>query len=82
MIITKEWIDIVCPEHSRTSCDDSNLNNSYGGWTGYYDRETGKREINYPRCARCYLLNNIGFEADNLEFVPEVNVYLNYNVEG
>jgi hypothetical protein len=82
MIINREWIDTVCPEHSRTSCDDDNLNNSCGGWTGYYDRKTGKKEINYPRCSRCYLLNNVGMEIDDLEFIPEVVVYLYYNNKG
>jgi hypothetical protein len=35
MIITKEWVDQVCPVHGRTSCDDHHLNNRYGGIKHY-----------------------------------------------
>jgi hypothetical protein len=78
MVITKEWVDQVCPEHSRTSCNNQNLSNAYGGWTGYYDRKTGKKEIQYPRCTRCYLLDHLGVSVDSLEFRPRVTVFLEY----
>jgi hypothetical protein len=47
----KEFIDFICPEHSRTSCSDDDISN------GFYleeDRETIS-EKNY-RCVRCALL--------------------------
>jgi hypothetical protein len=78
MIITREWVDQVCPNHSRTSCNDENLNNAYGGWTGYYDRKTGKKEIIHPRCNRCYLLDNLGGDSRFLQFEPIVEVRLMY----
>jgi hypothetical protein len=78
MIITKDWVDQFCPDHDRTSCSDDNLSNAHGGWTGYYSRKTGKKEIQYPRCSRCYLLDNIGMNTDDLEFKPYVEVYLRY----
>jgi hypothetical protein len=79
MIITKSWVDLVCPKHERTSCDDQYLANHYGGWNGRYDSYTGKKEIQFPRCARCYLLDNIGTDTESLEFTPEVKVTLLYN---
>jgi len=72
MIITKEVIDILAPKHGRTSCSDENLSNAYGGWTGKYDVDTGRKKIIYPRCNRCYLIDNIGMEMDNIEFKFEL----------
>lgn len=76
--ITKEWIDTHCPNHCRTSCSDDNLNNSYGGWNGLYNRNTGERDINYPRCNRCYLLDNIGMNPNDLEFKITTEIYLEW----
>lgn len=78
MIITREWADQFCPKHDRTSCSDNNISNANGGWTGYYDRKTGKKEIRHPRCVRCYLLDNIGMNIDDLEFNININVQLSY----
>ena len=71
-ILTKEAIDILCPKHGRTSCSDDDLANSYGGWSGRYDPDTGKKSIIWPRCTRCYLLNHIGEDVSKLEFRPDV----------
>jgi hypothetical protein len=35
----------VTPDHSRTSCDDGSLGNSY------------TNDMGYPRCVRCFLLD-------------------------
>jgi hypothetical protein len=43
-----EFVDLFCPEHSRTSCDDQQLQN---GWGSY--REGG------ARCNRCGFLDAI-----------------------
>jgi hypothetical protein len=48
----REFIDFICPEHSRTSCSDDDISN------GFYleeDRETISKE-RYHRCVRCALL--------------------------
>lgn len=68
MTITKEWVDAVFPEHGRTSCSDINLANKFGGWSGKYNPDTGQKEIRYPRCNRCYFLDNIGMKMEDLEF--------------
>jgi hypothetical protein len=78
MIITKEWVDIVTPNHGRTSCDDNNLANSFGGWNGKYNRNTGKKEIDYPRCNRCYLLDHIGENTEDLEFEITPTISLSF----
>ena len=41
-------IDILWPDHDRTSCNDESLNNSYCNDQGF------------PRCHRCYALENRG----------------------
>ena len=54
----KELIDIIAPEHSRTSCSDENIAN------GFYHKavdewEEGYKVISneyYYRCSRCALL--------------------------
>ena len=68
MTLTKEFVDQITPEHGRTSCSDSDLSNSYGGWDGTYDPKTGDKKIRWPRCTRCYLLSNIGEDTENLDF--------------
>lgn len=76
MVITQDWVDTVCPEHGRTSCSDDNLSNRHGGWTGYFSRKTGAKEIRIPRCNRCYLMDNIGMDTDDLEFRIFIDVSL------
>lgn len=70
--ITKKLVDIITPEHDRTSCSDENLANSSGGWFGKYDENTGRKVIHFPRCHRCYLLKHIGKENQDLEFKLEL----------
>jgi len=79
MILSKEIIDHIAPTHGRTSCSDDNLNNSYGGWNGKFDPDTGKKVINFPRCSRCYLMDNIGLDSESLAFKLDIVVYLNWN---
>ena len=78
MKLTKEYIDIICPEHDRTSCSDDNLSNSYGGWYGDYYMDTGEKVIYYPRCDRCYLLANLDSDVEDLEFKIDVSVNLEF----
>jgi hypothetical protein len=74
MKLTREAVDIFRPKHGRTSCDDNNLCNGYGGWTGKYDPDTGRKVIRYPRCNRCYLLEHVGEEIETLDFKPEMTL--------
>lgn len=76
--VTKEWVDIVCPEHGRTSCSDTDLGNVSGGWNGKFDENTGKKVIQYPRCNRCYLLDHLNEKFDDLAFAVEVEVRLEF----
>ncbi len=68
MILTKDAVDAMAPEHERTSCTDEGRENAFGGWSGEYDRHTGNKEIRFPRCVRCYLLDHLGEDTKNLEF--------------
>jgi hypothetical protein len=61
MIITKEIVDFIRPDHCRTSCSDDDLANSWGG-----EIECG--EIVFPRCDRCYFLSHVGEDSTELDF--------------
>lgn len=80
MKLTQEVIDIIAPNHGRTSCSDERIINGYGGWSGKYDRDTGHKEIRVPRCTRCYLLNNLGEDVESLEFRIETHLEWNGDV--
>lgn len=71
MLITEELLEIVCPEHSRTSCSDSNLSN-------YYDSKTGNKDVRWPRYNRCYLMHNLGEDTEDLEFKVSFSVDLEW----
>lgn len=51
-----EFIDIIAPEHGRTSCSDEELNNSF-----YFDEEN--KEQGRSRCIRCSLLEIVKLEG-------------------
>lgn len=77
MIISKDWIDTFVSKHGRTSCSDNNpKGNQFGGWDGTYSSTTGKKNIRYPRCNRCYLLHHIGYNTNEIEFDIEIHVEL------
>lgn len=76
MILTREEIDRIAPTHGRTSCNDDHRINSFGGWEGKYDVDTGKKDIRYPRCNRCYLLDHLDANTDDLDFEVIVDVRL------
>ena len=48
----KEFIDCICPEHSRASCSDINISN------GFYLKEDGETisQKYYHKCVRCAFL--------------------------
>ncbi len=64
-----ELINIICPKHSRNSCNDDNLSN---GWT--LGRAT--EGYNAYRCTRCALL-----QIANDNKTPEYFTENNYNFE-
>ena len=74
MILTQDMIDIIAPEHGRTSCDDSNLANACGGWSGHYNPGNGTKEVIYPRCTRCYLMDHVGEDHLSLDFQIEISL--------
>jgi len=77
MEITLEWINTFVPNHERTSCSDDNPNgNQYGGWDGTFNRESGKKNVRYPRCNRCYLLSHIDEDTKDLDFDVDLSVTL------
>lgn len=66
-----ELINIIAPEHSRTSCSDEDIDN------GFYRKATEEWDKNYtiistkyfPRCSRCALLeleNGRSVDADKV----------------
>jgi hypothetical protein len=80
MILTRDIIDIICPNHGRTSCNDSDPNN------GYYEiKETKFRGIviekNFktaPRCHRCFLLDAEGYDTDLMDItvIPTIELVI------
>ena len=46
-LMAKEFVDIICPTHDRSSCSDEDLQN------GFYSND------HFTRCARCTLLSVI-----------------------
>jgi hypothetical protein len=50
----REFIDLLWPEHTRTSCSDDDLQNGFRTM-GLIDGETGKVKAD-GRCLRCMLL--------------------------
>jgi hypothetical protein len=81
MIITKEVIDVLTPNHGRTSCSDAYPGN--GGYEiedRYFQGIVIERNWRYrPRCNRCFLLDHIGYDTDymkDIEIVPEIELVL------
>ena len=53
---TIEFINIIAPEHGRTSCSDEDINNSF-----YFDED--KKEQGRSRCIRCSLLKIVELDG-------------------
>ncbi len=53
----KKLVNIIAPEHDRTSCDDKKLYNTF-----YFDSVTGEQERS--RCIRCSLLHILELNGD------------------
>ena len=67
----KEFINFICPEHSRTSCSDENISN---GFCFEEDEETVSQKY-YHRCKRCAFLEiengTVKRTKINSEIIPE-----------
>jgi hypothetical protein len=83
MEITKELVNILTPEHGRTSCSDENVCN---GYCKIEDKKYKGVVIErswdcYPRCNRCFLLLHIGEDTENvgqvnggIRVVPDIDL--------
>lgn len=58
-----EFLNIICPNHGRTSCNDDDLNNGFYSYIGH--------ESWHGRCTRCILLQIINGEEIPEDFDPE-----------
>ena len=78
MLINKEWVDKVCPEHGRTSCSDEEIYNGFSGWNGKYDVDTGAKIIKYPRCDSVICLTILGWirKTWNLKFILKPHFHI------
>lgn len=81
MIITKEVIDVLTPNHGRTSCSDENPCN--GGYKIECHKFQGvvieKMWKDFPRCNRCFLLDHLGYDTDlmtDIKIVSEISLIL------
>jgi hypothetical protein len=72
-----ELINIICPEHSRTSCSDENINN---GFYHSYELDEPISTISnehMPRCTRCALLQLAnGTSTDDNKVIETTSIYL------
>ncbi|RZI60701.1 MAG: hypothetical protein EOP14_00270 [Pseudomonas sp.] len=57
----RELVDILKPDHDRTSCSDKNRNNSFGSRGGKW----------HGRCTRCMWLDLADGQAVPKDFDPE-----------
>ncbi len=75
-----ELINIICPEHSRTSCSDENIGN------GFFLESENDFEYNttiskkyFPRCGRCALLQIANGKAtDDNNVLDTISIHFKY----
>lgn len=65
-----ELIDILAPEHGRTTCSDENKSNGY--WFDENNTESGELIIKgHARCTRCALFEIVDNKISNIkDFLP------------
>ena len=70
MIITREFVNCVCPKHGRTSCNDENLINSdmIIEDVVVLGQVVDRRIQHWYRCDRCFMLSLIGCDTKDLTF--------------
>lgn len=59
--ITRDVINLLAPEHAKTSCNDDTKVNDF------------RHDNGYAECIRCYLLDNEGLTIDELDINLTVN---------
>ena len=76
--LSAETIDIIAPEHSRTSCSDADPCN--GGFEIEEIKAQGlvvERIFKHsPRCARCFLLTTEGYLPKHIKVAVDVRFVL------
>ena len=73
-----ELINIICPEHNRTSCSDDNISNGfYTDSNDEYDKTISHKYGS--RCPRCALLELKSEEkVDTNKIIKTISIYYKY----
>lgn len=59
----KELVDLLYPEHDRTSCSDEDISNGFNWQLDEWNDKSEKLDSRWlPRCKRCALLDIISVE--------------------
>lgn len=70
---TKELVDLLYPEHDRTSCSDEDISNGFSWKYDEWSVKTDELSDKYlPRCRRCALLEIIYDEVKLTEENKEI----------
>lgn len=72
----KELVDLLHPQHSRTSCSDENINNGFSWKLDEWNEESLRLDSRWlPRCKRCALLEIVSgevvFTEENKQIIRE-----------
>lgn len=70
--LPREVIDVIAPDHGRTSCDDENLDNGVGSI---------RNGRNAPRCTRCLLLELLTGYAATPEELAELDAVMAVEIQ-
>lgn len=74
-----ELVNIICPEHTRTSCSDDNIDNGF--YHKFVDTEDSTTIISkhHPRCSRCALLELInGLSVDENKIIETISIHFKH----
>jgi len=74
----KELIDILCPEHDRTSCNDENIGNGFSHKFDEFSDDflTTIDSEDFPRCGRCALLQiERGESTDDNKVLGSITIH-------
>ena len=66
-----EFLNKICPEHTRTSCSDDNIQNGFWSRYGYDNKENDAS----GRCSRCMLIQVLT-EDEDVPKDQDLNEYL------
>lgn len=73
----KELIDVLCPEHNRTSCSDENIGNGFSHKSDEFGNySTTIDSVDFPRCGRCALLEiERGKSTDDDKVLESITIH-------